>query len=440
MPERERRRRALVNAAPAGPADTAGDAEVAQLLARALEAADPEARDDLTHGFHTYAARMHPRTARVVLEAHASSRAPEDDAPVLDPCCGSGTVLVEAMRLGLPSVGVDLSELALRVSAVKTERPTAEQRARFLATLAEVAARSEERVRARVPVSAPVPRALAAAWDGHVLKELGGLHAEIAAVAEPRTRRALEMVLSAIVVKFSRQRADTSPEQAPRRIRKGLPTEFFLRKGRELCARWEALDAACPPRAPRPRLRLGDARALPAVLRGDGRTRPPATAPPLAGLVLTSPPYGGTYDYVDHHALRYPWLGIDPGPLREGEIGARRNVAGEADGAARWDAELGALLASIAEVTRPGALVVVLLGDGRARGRPIDGAEQLARLAPEAGLLPLAVASLTRPAWDGGPPRREHLAALEVGRRARDARVRPPRRPAAPPDGARRRR
>ena len=41
--------------------------------------------------------------------------------------------------------------------------------------------------------------------------------------------------------------------------------------------------------------------------------------------MITSPPYLGIYDYAAHHARRYAWLGIDPGPIERGEMAARRH-------------------------------------------------------------------------------------------------------------------
>jgi hypothetical protein len=394
----ERRRTALTGVAPREGTLVAGDEALAEVLADALEAAAPGARDTLTHGFHAYPARMHPETARVVLEALAPA-----GGVVLDPFVGSGTVLVEARVSGLRGVGTDLNPLALRLAGVKTRRVGAAARADFLALLGLVGEASEERVRGRVPALAPLPKHEVGWWDGHVLKELAGLREEILAVPDVDAREAMLLVLSAIVVKFSRQRADTAEERVERRIRKGLPTEFFVRKGRELVERWAWLDDACPARSPEPRLELSDARALPRTL---GREF-------AADLVLTSPPYGGTYDYVDHHARRYAWLGIDPRGIAANEIGARRNVSDDAQGAGRWDAELGDALASIAAVTRPGALVVLLMGDGEAQGELLAADEQVARLAPDVGLEPLALASQPRA---GG--RREHLMALRVRGRA----------------------
>src|SRR5438128_1691877 len=60
----------------------------------------------LTHGFHAYAGRMHPSIARGAIERCTAAA-----DLVVDPFCGSGTVLVEACGLGRAAVGVDASPL-----------------------------------------------------------------------------------------------------------------------------------------------------------------------------------------------------------------------------------------------------------------------------------------------------------------------------------------
>ena len=56
-------------------------------------------------------ARMHPQTAGRLVRA-----ATERGALVLDPLCGSGTVLVEAMIAGRRGAGTDLNPLAERLA------------------------------------------------------------------------------------------------------------------------------------------------------------------------------------------------------------------------------------------------------------------------------------------------------------------------------------
>ena len=41
------------------------------------------------------------------------------------------------------------------------------------------------------------------------------------------------------------------------------------------------------------------------------------------GRLVTSPPYPNAYEYWLYHKYRMYWLGFDPIPIRENEIGAR---------------------------------------------------------------------------------------------------------------------
>src|SRR6185295_10362996 len=85
-----------------------GAPEIADALVAALRAPsqDHDVAESLTHPFHSYPARLHPATARVLVEL-VSVGAPARGAgrgagpAIVDPFCGSGTVLVEARASGL---------------------------------------------------------------------------------------------------------------------------------------------------------------------------------------------------------------------------------------------------------------------------------------------------------------------------------------------------
>ena len=84
-----------------------GDGPIAETIGHALEI---DAQDDgrtLTHGFHAWPARMHPTTARRLVEA-----SPEGGL-ILDPFMGSGTVAVEALVRRRPFAGRDVNPVAL---------------------------------------------------------------------------------------------------------------------------------------------------------------------------------------------------------------------------------------------------------------------------------------------------------------------------------------
>jgi len=346
-------------------------------------------RDRLTHGFHSYPARMHWATAERLLAGLDMA-----GSHVLDPFCGSGTVLVEARVAGYAASGTDLNPLAIALSRLKTQPFDGALRGQLVRTASEVRARSEERVQARVPVRAKLEPKELAWYEVHVLKEMAGLLEEIDATEEARIRGALRLVFSSLVVKFSKQRSDTAEEAVERRLRKGLVSEFFERKTLELADRMREYERVA--RGPLPTVREGDARRLPDLI-----DRP-------VDLIVTSPPYGNTYDYVNHHARRFAWLGINPQNLEAGEIGARRRGTSPD----RFARELGFALKSMAQVMRRDAMLVMLMGDGEHAGTRVPADVLVAEVASELGFEPLAAATQARPDFRGGTERGEHLMAL----------------------------
>lgn len=71
----------------------------------------------LTHCFHRYPAMMIPQVAGRLIDKYISLN--PSCRVVLDPFCGSGTVLVEAKRRGLESWGIDINPLARLIAKAK---------------------------------------------------------------------------------------------------------------------------------------------------------------------------------------------------------------------------------------------------------------------------------------------------------------------------------
>ena len=80
--------------------------------------------DYLTHDIHPYTAKLIPHIPRYFVEKLSQ---PGD--VVLDPFCGSGTVLLEARLLGRNAIGIDTNPLARLISSVKA-RPLPVQKLR----------------------------------------------------------------------------------------------------------------------------------------------------------------------------------------------------------------------------------------------------------------------------------------------------------------------
>src|SRR4051812_39037546 len=107
-PRPPRQRRAFSSLG--GPVDTGGDVTSGRALA-ALFSVDVRRPRALTHAFHSYAGRMHPTMAEGAIERWTTP-----GQVVLDPFCGSGTVLVEAMAHGRVAHGIDASPLAVMIA------------------------------------------------------------------------------------------------------------------------------------------------------------------------------------------------------------------------------------------------------------------------------------------------------------------------------------
>lgn len=404
-------RRPFVDLAP--PTRARGDDVLADLLFTALEAAaDGFVEHEVPHGFHSWPAGMSPAVAATILDGVADVDG-QKGGVVVDPFSGGGTVGLEAVLHRRPFFGVDLNPLSARVGFVRSHRRSPGEADSFTAVLDGVVERSKNRVRERVRVRAEVSDDVAAAYAPHVLLELAGLLEEIGEVDVDEHRKTLAVVFSSILTKVSQRQGDTSRDDdvgGGKRIGRFITSELFQRKAAELVQRQVKLFERVGPAAPRPRFFVDDARALPSVLRRASDRR--------AALVLTSPPYAGTYDYAHHHAHRLAWLGLsdgrEAGRFARDEIGARRRRDRTA---ADFDDEVSDVLSAIASSLADDGLAVLLMGDGQMQGVRIAADVQLERLAHDAGLEFAAAASAPRPDWRGGPPREEHLVALRRRRR-----------------------
>ena len=410
-----RTRRSLTHVG--GPTETWGEAEEARALARALDVplersgtGDDEDRAHV-HGFHAYPARLHPLTAARLVEAFAPA-----GGTVLDPFCGSGTVLVEAMLAGRPSVGTDLNPLAIALSTLKTHPLPPAARVELVEAAHEARAFADARREARAGSHRRYPPEDAAQFDPHVLLELDSLRAALEQRPRGDVRRALWLVLSAILVKVSRRQSDTEERLGPRRLAAGFVARLFAAKAEELARRMQDFTERLPPRAPASDARLDDATKLLTV------------KPASIDAVVTSPPYVATYDYLAHHALRLRWLELDAGAFEAGEVGARRAYAalGPAEARTAWARELGKVLLAMARVLRPGAPAALVMADSAVGRHPLRADEIAFSIAEKHGLVPVARASQARPhfhkpsadAFQKGP-RREHALLFRKARASR---------------------
>jgi hypothetical protein len=164
-------------------------------------------------------------------------------------------------------------------------------------------------------------------------------------------------------------------------------------------------------------------------LVADARSLGRVVVPGSADLVITSPPYAGTYDYADLHGLRMIFLGIDPAPFASREIGARSRFVASPERTRRalvsHASEMAQVLGEMARSLRPGGRAALVVGDSLAGRAPVR-ADLVVRDALTAlpGRIPLelvawahqeraALGGAEKRAFATGATKREHILLLE---------------------------
>ncbi len=357
---------------------------------RACAALNASGRDDrCTHGFHTWPAGLHPRTAADLL-AFLPGRS------LLDPFCGGGTTLVEGMLRGRVVLGSDLSPVAVMVAAARTLITD-----EALRTAMRSAARKATE-RAMVARTSPGPELLGVVggwYQEHVLWELESLRSDVMAVTgDPGLL--LRAVFSSILIKASHRASDTSSRREEADRPPGTTATLFHKKARELGRRLEALAAAVPPGTPSGQILNLDARS--------------GLREPVVDCVLTSPPYPAVYDYLPFQDLRHAWLGMSARP--DCEIGPRRSFRAGPSAWTRWESDTRAWMGAVDGRLAPGGAVAIVIGDGLVETGPIDTHGPTLAVARSLGWSSVAGASVFRPDHARDTGRWEHVLMFEKPR------------------------
>lgn len=243
-------------------------------------------------------------------------------AVLLDPMCGSGTVLQAGLRKGLRVVGFDTDPLAVLMTRVSL---------RFLSEHRLVYA--AERVFRRAiqrKAAFKEPKPWAAIMDSEAADyvefwfdkpnrlELTALAIEIRAVKNRSVREALWIAFSNMIVvkKNGVSRAMDVAHSRPHRSYKRAPVRAF--KVFPASVKGLAKVVSVIPKAGKSRVERGDARTI----------KIPSNS---IDFVLTSPPYFNAIDYVRGHRLSLVWMGYsleELRALRTENIGSERSDVG----------------------------------------------------------------------------------------------------------------
>jgi DNA modification methylase len=282
---------------------------------------------------------------------------------VFDPFAGSGTTLLEAQRMGLPSVGVDLNPIACLIARVKTgvqPKDLAEKARAISATASQ----------SRTKQTWDIPN-VDHWFKAEIQSAIAALLNEIRNVSDQNTHDALRLVLSSILVRVSNQDSDTRYAAVEKDIAREDVFTSFVAAAEKLDKTLASRDWDITPTK---------------VIEANTLTVAPEKMGGRVGLVITSPPYPNAYEYWLYHKYRMWWLGFDPLAVKEQEIGARahffkRNHHTEEH---FWD-QMRDTFKLINKVLVKGGYSCFVIGRSKIHGKIIDNADIIQAVSAELG-------------------------------------------------------
>src|ERR1700674_1198141 len=337
---------------------------------------------------------------------------------LIDPMCGSGTVLREGVEAGLECVGYDIDPLAVLMASGWT-RPVQEYKLLHDSHALIDRAKDLRPEDVELPWTDEATDAFARYWFAE--PQFDALARLSVALRQTRlqSRDLLKLCMSRVVVTKDRG-ASLARDVSHSRPHKVMDRndfdvyEGFLRASRQVARNLE------------PDLIKGSAR----VAVGDAKGLSERAG--SFDAAVTSPPYLNAIDYVRGHRLSLIWLGYDVASLstaRSSQVGSERSLAttpfdisafvrldrGRTIGdryvgwLRRYTTDMLQVMRTLQHLVRPGGQVVIVVGNSTIRGASFDNAGIIEECAKTTGL------SLTRRRERAIPAQRRYLPPPEGG-------------------------
>ena len=338
----------------------------------------------LTHNIHPYPAKFIPQIPNMLIQELSSV-----GDTVADIFCGSGTTLLEALHLKRHAVGIDANPLATLISKAKTTplQPPAlealtQHRHACELLAASIEPNTTDLFHQGLPFKSqswrPASSVCETWFEPHVVEELAELRSLVDGLRDVSAQNLCAVAFAAIVVSVSLQDSDTRYVRRKKQIGPGDTVQKYIR---QLDAATAAAERLADVVEPRFSCDVVTANVL-----------DPPQLPPF-DLVVTSPPYPNAFSYHLYHRTRLLWLGLDPKPFKDIEIGSHRKYSAKGPRratVATFAAELATIFDWLRTQLADRGHVCFVVGDSTLAGERIDNAALVITAGADHGFVELA--------------------------------------------------
>ncbi|USU01353.1 DNA methyltransferase [Pseudomonas siliginis] len=350
---------------------------------------------------HPYFGKVDPSIVAAALE-HLSSPL----QTILDPFCGSGTVIHDALLAQRSVIGFDSSPLACMIATAKVLGITASEEIQ-LAEIAKIVAGDGDlfdkilthgrESSSHVP-QMPRVRSVSDWFGENSLRELARIRDIIESFRDqvpPEVYIFARIAFSRIITQASYQKGEstysrTVKEDSSERVRKLFKSSVgaVLKSARAFTQemRDNELDPPCSGRLiisdGISTIKHGAVQAT--IVNRDARETHDQLKGKIAyDLIITSPPYLMSWDYGLYHKFRFYWLGFDLDSYEETEIG--RHLRRRNDDVVRYRSDMASVFASMHPLANQSAQAVFVNAPSVVHGQLVDTNVMLRQCAELAG-------------------------------------------------------
>lgn len=319
------------------------------------------------HNFHSYPAKFIPQIPFYLIKLFSNI-----GDTVYDPFCGSGTTLVEAIRLERNAIGNDANPLAVLISKVKTTAITPVKLLQLKKIIEiikkfDIVISPSNKLKNIATLQKFKIQNIDYWFESFVIEELLFIKNKVEELEDIKLRNFCFLALSYIIISVSNQDSDTRYTKVRKNI-KALDTinKFCNRLNymiKDMETNYKILE-----------------KCNSEIIIEDTR-RENIFKENIADIVITSPPYPNAYDYHLYHKHRMNLLEMDPLELKKIEIGAHAHYS-KNNGLTEFDfkEDMFKCFKNISKILKKDKYFFIVIGNSIIKGRNIQNNELLKSL------------------------------------------------------------